>query len=319
MPARLLVTGVPRSGTTWVGTVLGHTTGAAYLHEPDNVEIAPFAIRAMAGLGLYPVLGVGDRAPAALTRLWDVAFGKPVRYVRGQRRIALALFRRASEAEKQAVVQAHRGRLTLRLAGRLAVPRSHHEARHRIVKSVRVPLALDWLCEGWNPTVLVCRRHPIDVVASKVEIGHVHRVDDLSAAARALARARFGVAEPSTDDALVCTAWRVGFLMSVLDAALRANPQFHVIDHEDLCRDPVGELRRLANALRLEWSPECEGFVRASNAPGSGYDLHRIASEQPGKWRSRLAPDDARKVARVLEQFPIAERYRDVTDLIRGP
>jgi hypothetical protein len=315
MPARLLVTGVPRSGTTWLGTVLGHTTGAAYLNEPDNVDTAPFAMRAMAGLGLYPVLGVGDRAPATLTRLWDVAFGEPVRSVRGQQRIALALFRRASEAEKHAIVQGHRGRVSLRLAGRLAIPRSNPQARHRIVKSVRVALALDWLCERWNPTVLICRRHPLDVVASKVETGHVDRNEDLSAAARAFARTRFGVAEPFTDEALACTAWRVGFLMSVLDAAVLAHPGFHTIDHEDLCRDPLGQLRRLATTLHLEWSPESEAFVRASNAPGSGDDLHRIASEQPGKWRSRLAPDDAHKAARVLEQFPIAERYHDLTDI----
>ena len=34
--ARVLVAGLPRSGTTWVGEVLGRTAGARYLHEPDN-------------------------------------------------------------------------------------------------------------------------------------------------------------------------------------------------------------------------------------------------------------------------------------------
>ena len=38
---RVLVAGLPRSGTTWVGEVLGRTAGARYLHEPDNHLVRP--------------------------------------------------------------------------------------------------------------------------------------------------------------------------------------------------------------------------------------------------------------------------------------
>jgi hypothetical protein len=321
VPSRLLVTGVARSGTTWVAEALGRTTGAVYVHEPDNVDTVPFAVRATARLGHYPVLGAADRAPRALTRLWDTAFGEPASYVRGQQRIALALFGGASIPDRRAVVQPGRGHVTVRLAlaARLAVPKSsRREAPHRIVKSVRVPLALDWLSAGWNPAVLVCRRHPLDVVASRLEIGHEHRLDRLSPAARTLARTRFGVPEPPPDDVPACAAWITGFLMSVLDAALRAKPALHVIDHEDLCRDPVGTFRALADELGLDWSAECKAFIEGSNRPGSGYVLRRIASEQPNKWMRRLSPDVARTAARVLAEFPIAERYGAIADLTRG-
>ena len=40
---RILVAGLPRSGTTWVAEVLGRTAGARYLHEPDNHLVRPDA------------------------------------------------------------------------------------------------------------------------------------------------------------------------------------------------------------------------------------------------------------------------------------
>ena len=40
---RILVTGVGRSGTTWVATTLATTAGAAVLREPDTVGCATSA------------------------------------------------------------------------------------------------------------------------------------------------------------------------------------------------------------------------------------------------------------------------------------
>ena len=53
---RVLVAGLPRSGTTWVGEVLGRTAGARYLHEPDNHLVRPDAWLAKRRLGPYPEL-----------------------------------------------------------------------------------------------------------------------------------------------------------------------------------------------------------------------------------------------------------------------
>ena len=71
--ARVLVAGLPRSGTTWVGEVLGRTAGARYLHEPDNHLLRPEAWWAKRRLGPYPELDPGDDA-ADYERLWALAF-----------------------------------------------------------------------------------------------------------------------------------------------------------------------------------------------------------------------------------------------------
>src|SRR5205823_1469687 len=74
----ILVAGLPRSGTTWVGEVLGHTAGARYLHEPDNHLLRPEAWWAKRGLGPYPELAPEQDAPG-YEQLWALAFSGGVR------------------------------------------------------------------------------------------------------------------------------------------------------------------------------------------------------------------------------------------------
>ena len=93
---RVLVTGAPRSATTWVGVVLGATEGATYLHEPDEISWRPFALAALRGQSHAPILAPGEPAPRAYERLWDAAFGEPVHFVPGQQQLARALYARTT-------------------------------------------------------------------------------------------------------------------------------------------------------------------------------------------------------------------------------
>src|SRR6476619_2267651 len=97
--------------------------------------------------------------------------------------------------------------------------------------------------------------------------------------------------------------------MSALHDALVANPQFHVVDHEAMCADPIGRFRALADALGLDWSTQNDAALAASNRPGTGYELNRVQTDLPGAWRRRLSPEDARTAAGIIARFPIAEHY----------
>ncbi len=58
----LLIAGVPRSGTTWIGRALGNTEGAAYVNEPDGFR-DPLAFRTMVDHGENPILEPGAASP----------------------------------------------------------------------------------------------------------------------------------------------------------------------------------------------------------------------------------------------------------------
>jgi len=173
---------------------------------------------------------------------------------------------------------------------------------------------LDWITARWDPVVVVCFRHPLDVVASVIEAetggrtgGAIRRL--LSPDALTIGTDRYGVPLPVGDDQLPYTAWRVGLVMSALTDACRAHPEFHVVHHEQVCEHPVDRLRELVEAVGLEWTPDTERFVLDSDQPGVLWETNRIAREQHGRWRTRLTPADARVATQVLSQFPIADRY----------
>jgi hypothetical protein len=310
---RILVTGVGRSGTTWIATTLATTPDSDVLREPDTIESSAFAMRALRGLGINPVVGAGADGPDDLARLWEAAVAGKARYVRGQQRIADHLFRRATVRQRQQTCHPTDPRITpgLRVAAALAVPWGTNAPGHRIVKSIRLPFSLEWVAARWQPVVIVCRRHPLDVVASQLELGHERDLQWLAPSARRWATDRYGVPEPGPErrDPVVGLAWRIALSMSALDDARHAHPEFHVVDHEVMCTDPTAEFRRLFDAVGLVWTPEVEARIAASNRPGTGYETKRVATEQSGKWRERMSRDDARTAAAVIGQFPVAQDY----------
>jgi hypothetical protein len=308
---RILVVGAARSATSWVAATLGSTAGAGFLLEPDEFSTSAFGARAAIGQGFVPVLDAADPGPPDLRRLWDAAFGAPVRFVRGQERVASWLFRGVSLDDEWRAMRADHPQVTLRLrvASFLAVPRHLGWApEHRIVKSVRSNLMLEWLLANWSPTLVVCRRHPLDVLASRYDMHYPVPPVEVERGIRDEGERRFGVAAPS-HAGMAHAAWWVGVEMSALEDAIRAHPDFLVVDHEDLCEDAVGRFRALAQELGLQWTEDDEAAVLASNRPGTGYERTRVAAGLPGAWRHRLPPEDARTAAAVLARFPIAERY----------
>jgi hypothetical protein len=309
---RILVVGPGRSGTSWVTVTLGSTPGAGFLLEPDNPGQYPFAVRAAVGTGVSPIVAADDPGPPGLRRLWDVAFGAPIRYVPGQQRVAVWLHSKSSHEERARLMRTEDPKVSmrLRLVAALAVPRNLPPGtRHRIVKSIRSQFMVEWIDENWKPAVVVCRRHPLDVVASRMEMQYRARPGLVSQATRDQARLRYGIEIPASDGHAAAYAWGVAVQMSALDDALRANPHFHAVDHEDLCLDPVGRFRNLASALGLDWTADDEAAVEASNRPGTGYELNRVRAGLTHGWRRRLSADDARAAADVIAQFPIAARY----------
>src|SRR5262245_38253651 len=117
----LLVAGVPRSGTTWIGRALGHTDGTAYVNEPDGFR-DPLAFRVMVAFGENPVLEPGAEAPD-VEALWAgaLAGGREAGTLRD--RLARRLYDRAPLDARRAARAAGHASGRLGLAARLAVPR----------------------------------------------------------------------------------------------------------------------------------------------------------------------------------------------------
>ncbi len=294
---RILLGGIARSGTSWVSRAINHAGGASARYEPDNVDAHPDAPDAgRLGFGPYPVLRPGDEAPLYRT-LWDLAFAGRLPVPPGPRLAAGRALLRMPRPLRDPVMRA---------AGKV-LARAPKSSRQVAVKTIMASFAIDWIVENYDPRVAIMQRNPLNVVASWVELG-IHGFDlETRPAVREYYRERLGFASPPPRSSTHArTAWWVGLLTATLGEAVDRHPHWLVMDHEYMCQDPITTMRDLFDGLGLVWTAEAEEFVAASNRPGTGFVLNRVAREQPERWRERLSQAQVDEITSVLSDFPTA-------------
>jgi hypothetical protein len=315
---QVLIVGAPRSGTTWVSRVLGSTPGARSLDEPDNHFYFPFAYRAKLKLrtGHFPCLQPADEAPE-LDELWRAALSQPTRSVAGRMRRAASMHL-LTAAGVPSILAALRGTrrptVRLRLAEILAVPEQPQaNAQHLVVKSVYALLALDWLLARQAMTVVVVLREPLNILSSWIQMDWIGRpgddiLDTLSPTVAERLASSFGVPSPATSASVLSrAAWLLGLLTLALKKSVERHPEWHVVAHEDLCRQPHERFRALVDAAGLAWDPAIDKLVDETNRPGRGYETSRERASLPEAWRSRLSDSQISEIREVLSAFPIED------------
>lgn len=302
---------MPRSGSSWIGRTLGRSPGVAYVHEPDNEKRDPFALRAKAGLGRFPALRPGDEA-AEYHRLWAGAFAGGVVTGDARHRAALSHFSGLTKEELEAAASGEARGPRVRLAAAAALPRERDpEATRVIVKSVHAPLALPWIRSRFDVDVVVVQRHPLNVLASMLDLDMPDRDRRLDRSLRVMHdyAAPWDVPPPAAGaPALEREAWQVGLLQSALAAETGVTL---TIAHETLCIDPEAAFRSCFERLSLAWSDDVADNLRESDRPGRGYENRRVAAEQPERWKRRFDDHDVAVVRAVLEPFPLPGWPRD--------
>jgi hypothetical protein len=302
---RLFVAGVPRSGTTWVGQALGRTQGAVYVHEPDG-DHDPFAFRARLGHRVAPVLGAGDD-DRDFERLFSGAFAGGLYAGTLRDKVARRLYGGTPIDDRWRAWLGGSVSPTLRLVAQLAVPRvAVPDAEHVIVKSVRSELAMDWLVARFRPRVLLVERNPLNVLASWVELDYV-RDQEEAAAVAGYARQHWGVAPPRpSEPQLVHQTFEYGVLACALRDAAARHGDWTVVEHEQLCTDPVAQFRGLVGGLGLTWTDDAAAYLADSDREGTGYATQRRAEDQPDRWKERLDADQVTTIRTTLARFPEA-------------
>lgn len=313
----ILVFGAPRSGTTWVGKVLALGYDAHFINEPDSEHKDPFAFKAKLDLGRFPVLAWDERAPSAYAELWRRAFqgARPSKAMRTV--FARWLIQLGRKRGDLATVQCWRNppNLMMRTAAALAVPPCDtRDGRRLVIKSVHAPLAVEWV-GARKPTarVVVVTRHPLNVIASWLDLGYRDCHLDLNTAVLD----RFGkmwglLPPPSTASDVSRVAWEIALFMSALQVSLARHLGWIETSHEDLCVDANAGFERLFAKLGLAWSNRVEDFLRRSNRPSENpSSTQRVGRDQPARWRRTLSDEQVAEIGRVLDGFPLLRSHAD--------
>jgi hypothetical protein len=98
-------------------------------------------------------------------------------------------------------------------------------------------------------------------------------------------------------------AWEVGLFTCALRGGVEAHADWLSVSHEHLCADPIARFRSLFEQVGYPWSPAVEDYLRESDRPGEGWSTHRVAADQPDRWRRRLDAGQIREAWSILSRF----------------
>jgi hypothetical protein len=284
----LLVTGAPRSGTTFVGRMLALPASVGYLDEPFNVQIGMTWVPRQ-----FVAAGPDDDAPGLDRAVEDLLAGRAV------------LRQTPFHTGTGPLARAGRAVLGSRAQLRYQLARRDPRVRRWLLKDPIACFVAERLHVRHGMPVVVVVRHPAAVVASFLRLGWRF---DLDGVPRVPAVAGLDPDDPVVEGARLWTACYAE-LAEVADR----RPDVLVVRHEDLCRAPVEGFRALYDALDLPWSPGTASTVVAHTAAenpvrvGVAHELRRDSASLATAWQEGLATDAVERVRQVTG--PLAARW----------
>lgn len=263
MSAPILVTGVPRSGTTWLARVLATSPRAAMAgREPMNPRGRQYALgRTLEGWASLSELTLHQRVAlqTAYRGCNPRVFG---RYGRQQWAAPLPWVR-------------------------------------VVVKDPFALLSLPVIARTTGALPVVLFRHPGAVLVSYRRMGWEPDLDELQSVLAASGRAREVPAVAATDS-LVAMGWFWSTLYDLaLDGLDDSGTRAVIVSHEELAEHGEAAGRALFDAVGLTWgratTHEFAQSTSESSAPQDPtalHNLHRSGHEAASGWRSRLTADE---------------------------
>jgi hypothetical protein len=302
--APLLVTGMPRTATSWVGKMLEASGALVYVNEPLNPQHPP------------------GRSPGVLRADVEHAF----QYISEENeRVWLPAFRDTVRLRFHPLAEVRRNHAPYDLLRALKYTAGFGLGRLRgrraLLDDPYAVFAAPWLHRRVGCQVVVTVRDPVATVSSWRRLGWTPRLAELLAQP-ALVRDRLARFVPDLEAAVAADGdggvgpasllWRV--IYGTVAGYRQEVPGLEVVRHEDLSADPVPAFRSLYGRLGLPFGPGAERAILAATSAGSGGGAMRWSVSGGGVsktaarrldsranlqvWRERLTPEE---VARIRE------------------
>ena len=317
----ILLFGMPRSGTTWLGKVFDSHPQTLYRHEPDSGGCLD------AALPLFPDAAQAARYQAAAERfVGALPLDRSLR-VSGK----LPLFAKAYRGPL-----AQRAHQWMVLGGKVAarwlplrevpplIASDYAGPIHVVWKSIESLGRLGVFARALPAARLVhIVRHPCGYVASvfggeargllpgSVPASEDYGILDLLLATeqgrrRGLTLEFFRGLAPEER-----LAWRWLLYNEKALEDIAASTNASTVRYEDLCRDPSGGYRALFGFAGLSWDAQTEAFVShsVSSEQAAYFSVFKDPERAANGWRSKLTADQQRRILRVVAGTPAGALY----------
>jgi sulfotransferase family protein len=298
----LLVTGMHRSGTTWVGTMLCAAGDFVNIGEPLNAANRQT---------IFP-----RRVARWYTHIDESNEGEYLAYYRD----SIAFRPHPFDDVRRMRLGSPRDpiRVLKRWAAYL-LGRAQH--RRLLIKDPFAVFSIEWFARRLGCQVVVVVRHPVAVVSSLKRLGYTfdfhdllqqpslmsERLDAFRQEMEALA------AKPEDVVGQGSLLWRIIYGDLASREKVEATPC--VVRHEDLSREPLERYASLYEALGLQLTPSARSAIEASTRKGNRaevtrrnpFDVRLDSRANLGNWKKRLDPGETARILELTE--PVLSRY----------
>jgi hypothetical protein len=316
----ILLFGMPRSGTTWLGKIFDSHPDTLYRHEPDS----------RGTLNTLPLFAFGHDTEQY--RAFLEGYVLQLLSIRDEKVSAsLPIFAKSYYAAPQLALRkllVFSMKAASRFLGPLPIPNvvnvSHRSDVSVVWKSIESLGRLGVLARAFpNARCIIIFRHPCGYVASvlrgeakqKFEGGSPSSEDwgvyrmllDLPVAkARGLELAAVQSMAPVERLAL---RWALYYEHVLTETTGLENVL--AVRYEDFCEQPQEETRKAFHHCQLPWAPETEHFIASSTSHENSeyYSVFKDPKVAAWKWKKELAADDIGRIMRIVAQFRAGSYY----------
>ena len=283
----ILVTGTHRSGTTWVGKMLAADAMTAYISEPLNVLHRPGVFRVKVNHWYqYICEDNGEKYLPAFQdllefdyRLWDE-------------------------------IRSLRSRKDFLRMGRdfLIFYNGLMRGQRALLKDPFAVFSTPWFAKHLHCKMVITVRHPAAFASSLKRLNWFFDFEDLLDQPLLMRdhlepyREEMRSIPPGDIIGQASLLWKM--IYCSVHATHERNPDFIVVRHEDLSRDPVPGYRRLYQLLGLEFTPGVEKIILNSSSSenpveSSRKKIHEFKLDSRANidiWKKRLSVEEIDRI-----------------------
>lgn len=284
----ILVTGAHRSGSTWVGNMIGKSEEVCYMLEPFNFHYGPGICNAPFEYH-FPYVTAANEAryiePIQQTLAFRYHFWRELLSVRSKFQLRrcfrdAAAFRRAKMKEQRP-----------------------------LFKDPIAFFSAEWLAERFGFRVVVLIRHPAAFASSIKRLDWSHPFEDFLKQPTLMngflkpyrAQIEDFAANPRDQVDQAILLWNM-----IYGTVLRYREDHRdwiFLSHEDISMDPVTHFRELFEALDLAFTPEVETHIRShtdgsnpAESPEGATILKMDSKTNIYNWKKRLSAEEIERI-----------------------
>jgi hypothetical protein len=288
----ILISGSHRSGTTWVGKMLAADADTAYISEPLNVLHRP---------GIF-------RAPV---KYWYT-------YITEENEADyLPAFRETLNFQYHTWLEIKSLRsikdfLRMGRDFRIFFNGNMHGQR-ALVKDPFAAFSTPWFAKRLNSKVVVTARHPAGFASSLKRLGWNYDFNNLLSQPLLMRdhleadRAAMEAMDKNDIVSQAALLWK--FIYRFVHGTRESFPQFSIVRHEDLSRDPVPGFQSLYQSLGLDFTGRVHRIIENSSnsenparlARNKTHSVKLDSRANLDNWKTILSPEEIACVRRITE------------------